>query len=89
MSLPSPTLTNIFTKLGFTPPTRDDWKFVWFQVVGVATLITANTADLPSWFAYLGLTVTPVEIHWVSVVATIILYLGGRYGASPLKGAQK
>ena len=89
MALTGMTLTKIFTDLGFRAPTRDDWKFVAAQVVGVASLIAANVVDLPTWFAYIGIPLTVIWVHRISVLATVILYLGGRYGKSPLPGAPK
>jgi hypothetical protein len=82
-------LTTLFTKFGFKPPTRDALMWLWFQAIGVASLVVANTADLPAWAAYLGFTLTVVWVHRLSVLATVILYLGGRYGKSPLPGAPK
>lgn len=82
------TITSLFTKFGFKPPTRDDLKWVYFQAIGASTLILANIGNLPAWAAYVGITLTTTEIHQISVVATIILFLGGKYGKSDLPKAK-
>lgn len=69
--------------------TRDDAKWVWAQVLGLAALVAANVTNLPTWFAYYGVMVTDIDVHRLSLVAIAALYLGGRYGTSPLPGAPK
>lgn len=66
--------------------TRDDAKWWWLQVLGFASLIAANVANLPAWFAYIGVPLTDVSIHRISAAAAVALFLGGRYGTSPLDG---
>ena len=74
-------LDTAIVRLGFT---RNDASWFWAQLLGLAAVITSNTVDIPAWFARLGITVTPTELHWISVVAAALLYFGGRYGTSPL-----
>ena len=78
-------LANLLIKLGWT---RDDWKLVWLQVVAVASLITSNVIDLTYWLGYLGLPVSTTFVHWVMVLAIIILWIAGKYSTSPLPGAK-
>jgi hypothetical protein len=77
-------LSNYLVKYGFT---RDSLTWVYAQVLGVSTLLLANVTDLHAWFAYVGVNVSELTIHRLSVAAVIALYLGGRYGTSPLPGA--
>jgi hypothetical protein len=74
-------LTQLFAKLGFS---RTDAKWVWAEIVGGAALIAANVSDLPYWATYVGFHITDLSVHRISVLATIILALGGHYGTSPL-----
>jgi hypothetical protein len=76
-------MASAFERLGFT---RDSATWVWAQVLGIATLVAANAGDLPVWFAYIGLHVTDIDVHRLSVLAAVLLYVGGRYATSPLPG---
>lgn len=74
-------LTNVFIRLGWS---RDDRKWLVAQIVSAATLITSNAINLAYWFAYLGIPISEVAIHRILVLATIILWLAGRYATSNL-----
>ena len=74
-------LTALFTRLGWT---REDKKWLYLQVVGAATLITTNTTNLPAWLAFIGVHATPVDIHRLEMLATLILAIAGHFRTSPL-----
>ena len=74
-------LTALFTRLGWT---REDRKWLYLQVVGAATLVLTNTTNLPAWFALIGVRATPVDIHRLEMLATIILAIAGHFRTSPL-----
>lgn len=67
--------------------TRDDAKWVWFKLVGFATLILANVGNLQGWLAYVGIDVGELTIHRISAAAAVILLIGGHYSGSNLPAA--
>lgn len=79
-------LSQVLQKFGFT---RDDATWVWAQAVGFAALIAANLTNLPAWAVYVGVHLSDLQVHRISAVAAVILYLGGRYGSSTLPGLVK
>jgi hypothetical protein len=79
-------LTQLLSKYGFT---RDSATWVYAQLVGVAALVIANVGNLSGWFTYVGINLSDVNVHRISVLAAVILYFGGKYGSSPLQGAPK
>ena len=73
--------TQFLIKHGFT---RIDMTWIWCQAVGISTLIIANVANLSANFAYIGIPLTELDIHRISVAAAVVLYVGGKYSTSPL-----
>lgn len=78
-------LTNLFIRLGWS---RNDLKWPIAQIVSLAGLISSNTIDLPYWAAYLSVPLSPTSIHRILVAAAVVLWLAGRYNASPLPSAR-
>lgn len=78
-------LTQLFIKLGWS---RNDAKWLWLQVVSVAGLISANVLDLHKAAAYIDVPLSDSWIHRISSLAVGVLFLAGRYHASPLPSQQ-
>lgn len=74
-------LVNCFTNLGWS---RDDWKWTWGQLVGVAALIVSGVFDVQHWAEYVGLHLTVVQVHIVQATSGAILWLSSRMTASNL-----
>lgn len=77
-------LTNLLIRFGFS---RDDLTWLWLRLVTVAGLISSNVFDVPYWMAYLGIPLSPMALHWIMATAAVVLWLAGRYNASPLPSA--
>lgn len=77
-------LTRLLIRLGFS---RDDLLWIWLQTVSVAGLISTNVFDMPYWLGYLGLTVSPLVLHWIMAAAALVLWISGHYHTSPLPSA--
>ena len=78
-------LTNLFIKLGWS---RDDFKWLFLQIVAVAALISSNVFDVPYWADYLGVPLSPTALHWIFGISALVLWLSGRYNSSPLPSGQ-
>jgi hypothetical protein len=76
-------LTNLFITLGWT---RDDWRWLWTQVLSVALLITSGIIDVPYWAGQLGIPLSTVGLHWVQVLCIAALWVSGKYDSSSLPG---
>lgn len=74
-------LTNLFTTLGWS---RDDWKWTWGQIVGVAGLILTGVFDVQHWIEYLGLSISTQHLHWVQAAAAFVMWLSGQMNSSGL-----
>jgi len=79
-------LVRCLTRLGFT---RDMFTWLWLRIVSAATLVTANVIDVNYWGSYLGLNVTPKEVHWITVIATAILWIAGKQDRSWLPSTEE
>jgi hypothetical protein len=78
------TLALLFASWGWT---RDDWKWAWLQVGSVAALIASGVFNVEYWATYLGLTLTPIELHWIQALAVLVLWISGKMDSSHLAGA--
>jgi hypothetical protein len=76
-------LTNLFIALGFT---RDDVSWVVAKVLALATLIASGALDLVYWANYLGVPLTLVGLHWIQVIAAVILWVSASNSSSKLPG---
>jgi hypothetical protein len=77
-------LGKIFTFLGWS---RDDWKWIWTQLVAAMGLVTLGAVDVPMWVMFLfGVTMSTTAIHWVQFVCGVIFWVSGRMATSPLYG---
>jgi len=78
-------LTNLFIRLGWS---RDDLKWPVMQVVTVASLITSNVLDVPYWFGYLSIPLSPTHLHWILAGAAFVSWVAGQNRASKLPSAR-
>ena len=72
-------ITNSLISLGLT---RDSWIWFWSRLVTGSLLIASGLVPLGD---YIG----PKTAKGLQMVAVIILWLSGKYDASPLPGARK
>ena len=78
-------LSGLFVSLGWS---RDDWKWLYLQVGSVAALIASGVFNVEYWATYLGLTLTPIELHWIQALAVLILWVSGKMDSSKLPSAE-
>ena len=74
-------LANLFIRFGWS---RDDWKWLWLQILTVAALISSNVFDVNYWCNYLGIPMTPLVLHWINALSALILWLSARNATSQL-----
>jgi hypothetical protein len=75
-------LATFLAAKGFT---RFSPTWLWSKLVALAFIVAAAGPDfITSKFAWLGMPLTPVECHWVLAGAVTVLWLAGKYDASPL-----
>lgn len=77
-------LTNLFIRWGWS---RNDLKWILLQISTVAALISSNVFDVPYWCGYLGIPLSPTVLHWIFALSALVLWVAGRYNASPLPSA--
>lgn len=77
-------LTNLFIRWGWS---RDDWKWLWFQIVSVAAIITSGLFDVPYWCDYLGIPLSPLTLRWITALSALILWVSARHSATTLPSA--
>ena len=65
---------------------RDDKLWLWTKLLAIATLITSGVVDVGYWAGYVGLHPSVTTVHWVQVIAIVLLYLSGQYSTSSLPG---
>lgn len=66
---------------------RDDAKWFWLQLVGVATLITTGALDLTSLGNAVGMHLSAVWLHRVFALCSAIVWVSARLSTSPLYDA--
>jgi hypothetical protein len=71
----------VLTRLGLS---RDDAKWFWLQLVGVATLVTTGALDLTNLGNYVGMHLSAVWLHRVFALCSLIVWLAARFSTSPL-----
>ncbi len=62
-------------QLGFT---RDDATWLWSRVVAGSALLASGLVDLTKW----GF--TPGWVRAITIVSVVVMWLAGKYDASPL-----
>ena len=77
-------LAAMFIALGWS---RDDWKWLWLQLGAVAALVASGVFNVEYWATYLGLTLTPIALHWIQALAVSILWVSGKMDSSHLPSA--
>lgn len=74
-------LANFFINLGFT---RDDAIWWWGQWLGAAAAIASGVFDLSYWAQYVGIPLSPIGAHIITVIAVGSLWLSGKMNFSHL-----
>jgi hypothetical protein len=78
-------LATLFVSLGWS---RDDAKWLWVQMGSVAALIASGVFNVEYWATYLGITLTPIELHWIQALAVLTLWVSGKMDSSHLPSAE-
>ena len=77
-------LAALFASWGWS---RDDWKWLWLQIVPVAALISSNVFDVSYWMGYLGIPLSPTALHWIFALSALVLWVAGKMDSSRLPSA--
>lgn len=72
-------ITSLVTSLGLT---RDSAVWFWSRLTSGALLVISGLVPLDAY-------VSPGQQKWLRIVAALVLWLAGRYDASPLPGDKK
>lgn len=78
-------LTSLFTAFGWS---RDDWKWTWCKVVGIAGLIATGVFDVQHWIEYLGFAISTQHLHWVFAASGFVLWVSGQMSTSGLHSGE-
>ena len=71
----------VLTTLGLS---RDDKALMWTWMVAAATGVLSGAINLTELGNYLGVHLTPTELHWVIAICWIISGAALKLGTSPL-----
>jgi hypothetical protein len=79
-------LTTVVTQTGLT---RDSRVWLWSRITAIAAIVASGAVDVVGLSDWLGIHLTATAAHWVTAVAVIVLWVGGKYDSSPLPGSSK
>ncbi len=79
-------LTNLITDVGLT---RDSAVWFWSRVSALCAIVASGAVDLMGLGNWLGIHLSETQVHWIVAVAVGVLWLAGRYDASPLPGGKR
>ena len=77
--------TRLFIRFGWS---RDDYKFIWAQIVSICALVVSGLFDITYWGNYLSIPISPTLLHWIMAVSAFVLWVSARHSSTTMPSAQ-